>query len=238
MTPEERLAKFKPRPFWVRYCVHYLAMFLCSLFTKTSVIGKQNLPRRGPYIIAANHFNVFDPPFVIHAIQKPISFLAASDTVFTRIEYFALWLYGFIPTNRSNLNPSTIKMSKRVLKDRELLGIFPEGDTEGDELRKPKAGVVYLSASHMVPIVPLGVYGLKKSLWYYLFKGVRPRTTIKIGKPFGPYSISKDKAERESELLDIGNEVMCRIAALLPKKTHGIFSNDPKIEKYKKENES
>ena len=93
-------------------------------------------------------------------------------------------------------------MSKKVLKDRELLGIFPEGDTESDELRKPKAGVVYLSASHMVPIVPLGVYGLKKSLWYYLFRGVRPRTIIKIGKPFGPYSISKDKAERESELLE------------------------------------
>ena len=88
-------------------------MFLCSLFTKTSVVGKQNLPRKGPYIIAANHFNVFDPPFVIHAIQKPISFLAASDTVFTRIEYFALWLYGFIPTNRSNLNPSTIKCPRK-----------------------------------------------------------------------------------------------------------------------------
>ena len=171
-------------------------MFLGSIFTKTRVIGKHHLPEKGPYIIAANHFNVFDPPLVIYAIQKPISFLAASDTVFTFVENLALWLYGFIPTNRSNLSPSTIKMSKRVLKNRGLLGIFPEGDTEGEELRHPKAGVVYLSASHMTQIVPVGIYGLKKSLWSYLLDGVRPQITVKIGKPFGPYTLSKDRKKK------------------------------------------
>ena len=238
MSAEERLKKFKPRPFWVRYCIHYIAMFLGSIFTKTRVIGKHYLPEKGPYIIAANHFNVFDPPLVIYAIQKPISFLAASDTVFTFVENLALWLYGFIPTNRSNLSPSTIKMSKRVLKNRGLLGIFPEGDTEGEELRQPKAGVVYLSASHMTQIVPVGIYGLKKSLWSYLLDGVRPQITVKIGKPFGPYTLSKDRKKKEDDLIQIGNEVMCRIAALIPDKTHGVFSNDPKINQYKKENES
>lgn len=213
-------------------------MFLGSIFTKTTIIGKDNLPKKGPYILAANHFNVFDPPFVIYAIQKPISFLAASDTEFTLVEYFALWLYGFIPTNRSNLNPSTIKMSKKVLNSGGLLGIFPEGDTESDQLRAPKAGVVYLSASQKASIVPIGVYGLKKSLWYYLFRGVRPHIEIKIGKPFGPYTLSKDKINRENELVEIGNIVMCRIAALLPKTTHGVYSNDPKVEQYKKGNEN
>ena len=237
MSPEKRLEKFTPRPFWVRYCIHYLAMFLGSLFTKTTITGKHHLPQRGPYIIAANHFNVFDPPFVIYAVQKPLNFLAASDTTFTFVEYLALWLYGFIPTNRSNLNPSTIKMSKKVLKDSGILGIFPEGDTESDELRKPKAGVVYLSASHKSPIVPIGIYGLKKSLWHYLLKGIRPKIVIKIGKPFGPFVLSKDKKNRERELIKIGDKVMCRIAAVLPDKTHGIYSNDPKINKYKKQNE-
>ncbi len=212
-------------------------MFLGSLFTKTTIIGKNHLPKEGPYIIAANHFNVFDPPFVIYAIQKPINFLAASDTVFTFVENLALWLYGFIPTDRSNLSPSTIKISKKVLKDNEILGIFPEGDTESDELRKPKAGVVYLSATHKSIIVPVGIYGLKKSLWHYLIKGVRPHITVKVGKPFGPFNLSKNKTNRDDELIKIGDKVMCRIAALLPSKTHGIFTNDPKINKYRKQNE-
>ena len=51
MSAEERLKKFKPRPFWVRYCIHYIAMFLGSIFTKTRVTGKHYLPEKGPYII-------------------------------------------------------------------------------------------------------------------------------------------------------------------------------------------
>ena len=237
MNQSARLESFKPRPYWVRYGVHYLALFLGSIFTKTTIIGKRNLPKNGPYIIAANHFNVFDPPFVIYGIQKPISFLAASDTQFTFVEFCALWMYGFIPTNRTNLNPSTIKMSKKVLLKGDILGIFPEGDTENDELREPKAGVVYLSASSKAPIVPVGIYGLEKSLWSYLWKGIRPKITVKIGKPFGPYQLSKNKVEKEKELFDIGAEVMCRIAALLPSKTHGVFSGNPLVKIYKKENE-
>jgi hypothetical protein len=59
---------------------------------------------------------------------------------------------------------------------------------------------------------------------------------IKIGKPFGPFVLSKDKKNRERELIKIGDKVMCRIAAVLPDKTHGIYSNDPNINKYKKQN--
>ena len=44
--------------------------------------------------------------------------------------------------------------------------------------------------------------------------------------------------KKEDDLIQIGNEVMCRIAALIPDKTHGVFSNDPKINQYKKENEN
>ena len=68
--------------------------------------------------------------------------------------------------------------------------------------------------------------------------GVRPQITVKIGKPFGPYTLSEDRKKKEDDLIQIGNEVMCRIAALIPDKTHGVFSNDPKINQYKKENES
>ena len=87
------------------------------------------------------------------------------------------------------------------------------------------------------PIVPIGIYGLEESLWSYLLRGVRPRISVKIGKPFGPYELSKHKADKEKDITEIGNHVMCRIAALLPAKTHGAFSNNPLIEKYKKENE-
>lgn len=236
MSVRTKLDLFKPRPYWVRYIIQYLTLFLGSIFTRTTVYGRHNLPKNGPFIIASNHFNVFDPPFVVCGIRRPINFLAASDTTFTWIEYFALWIYGFIPTNRTKLGPSTIKMSKKVLKNKNVLGIFPEGDTLSNELRPSKAGVVFLSTMEKSPIVPVGVYGLKKSLWDYTFSGVRPRITIKIGKPFGPYSMPNDRLKKEEALIDIGHKVMCRIAALLPSECHGYYKNDLTIKKYEKEN--
>ena len=46
--------------------------------------------------------------------------------------------------------------------------------------------------------------------------------------------LPKNKEEREVEIDKIGDEVMCRIAALLPDRTHGVYANDPKITIYKK----
>ena len=201
-------------------------------------MGRENIPQNGPIVLASNHFGYFDPFLLVHGIRKPIDFIMQKELGIEPHFLFAPMIYGAIMIDRNKVGPSTIKESLKSIKNGKILGIFPEGDTESDQLRAPKAGVVYLSASQKTPIVPLGVYGLKKSLWYYLFRGVRPHIEIKIGKPFGPYTLSKDKINRENELIEIGNIAMCRIAALLPKTTHGMYSNDPKVEQYKKDNEN
>ena len=101
--------------------------------------------------------------------------------------YWAVWLYGFIPTNRTQFGPSTIKMAKKVFDGKEILGIFPEGDTQDNKLRSAKPGVIYLSTLGQVPIVPMSIYGIKKGMWEYIFSGVRPKIRISIGKPLGPF---------------------------------------------------
>ena len=102
---------------------------------------------------------------------------------------WAVWLYGFIPTNRTHLAPSTIKMAKKAFAKKEILGVFPEGDTLSDELRSAKPGAVFLSTLGQVPIVQMSIYGLKKGLWDYIFSGIRPKISIRVGKPFGPFEL-------------------------------------------------
>ena len=77
---------------------------------------------------------------------------------------------------------------------------------------------------------------MKKGLWEYIFSGIRPNITLRIGKPFGPFKLPKDKSNKEKALKNIGDEMMCRIAALLPKKCHGKYINNPDVEKYNLEN--
>ena len=51
-----------------------------------------------------------------------------------------------------------------------------------------------------------------------------------------PYTPPKDKSVKEKVFQDIGDEMMCRIATLLPKECHGQYKNHPDIEKYHLEN--
>ena len=210
-------------------------MFLCSLGSRVKTFGRHHVPDEGPYIVVINHFSYIDPPFVIHALQKPISFLAASDQVIEAQFIWAPFLYGFIPTDRTNLAPSTIKNSIRALKNGEVLGVFPEGTSLSRVLRPAKNGAAFLSATAKTHLLPVGIVGLE-SAWENIFRGVRPSVQIRIGKPFGPFTLSKSKNDKERDLNKIGDEIMCRIAALLPENRHGAFKHNKTISEHRKKN--
>ncbi len=156
-----KLDSYKLLPKWIRYLSSYLNLFLCSVLLKPKIYGRKNIPQNGPYIIAINHFHIFDPALVAYAIRKPISFLAASDQDIDWQVLIAGKLYGFIPTNRQKLAPSTIKKAIQALQKGDILGIFPEATT-GPVLRRPKNGVTYLSLKSGCKILPMGIVGLEE----------------------------------------------------------------------------
>ena len=227
-----KLDSYKLLPKWYRYVMSYLNLFLGSILVKADIRGRQYIPKKGPYIIAINHFHIFDPALVAYSIRKPISFLAASDQ---EIEWYVILagkLYGFIPTNRSHLAPSTIKKAIQVLAEGDILGIFPEA-TADFALREPKKGVTYLSVKSACKILPVGIVGLD-DIWNNWLRGVRPKVSVRIGKPFSvPEEFPPDRNKREKLLSDIGNAIMCHIAALLPEDRHGYYSGNQKIKYYK-----
>ncbi len=230
------LDKFKPRAKIIRYLAGYLAMFISSLASRTRVTGRCFIPRSGPFIIVINHFSLLDPFFVITGIRRPINFLMASDMELGADMFWAPWLYGFIPTNRSKLAPSTIKRALKVLRKGEILGIFPEATSTSIELRIAKEGAAYLSVATGVPILPVGVHGTA-NLWPNLFRGIRQSVTVNIGRPFGPFKFSKDdRKDKHNALQHIGLEMMCRIGALLPVESQGIVKADPRVARYRAEN--
>lgn len=235
MSVRTQLDLLKPRPRWQRYVSGFLGLLIGTMLAKIIIKGRQHLPKKGPFIVAVNHFNLVDSFFAVFAIQKPLVFLMGSDQVIDWFNYWALWLYGVIPVNRKRMGPSTIKMATKYIKAEEILAIFPEG-TIGPTLRKPKPGAVYLSTLGQVPIVPLGIHGIDQPYFRYILKGVRPTIFAQFGKPIRPFKLPPNKQDREKELGRIGDEMMCRLAALLPEEIHGEYTGDPSIQKYRVEN--
>jgi len=225
----------RPRPYWVQYLSTYI-VFLLGLFVgKIKVRGRWNIPKRGPIVLASNHFGYFDPFLLVHGIRKPIDFIMQKELGIEPHFLFAPMIYGAIMIDRNKVGPSTVKESLKSIKRGKILGIFPEGGITSPVLTKAKPGAIYLAAMSKATILPVSVRGASKA-WENIFRGVRSRIYINIGKPFGPFNIKGTKDEKTKTLDKNSRELMCRIAALLPDKMHGDFSGDPSIPKYQKEN--
>ena len=229
------LKNLTPRPKVVRKLLGYLAMLLFSTLTKTKVRGRHHLPKKGPFIIVVNHFSLIDGAFVVFGMLRPGVFLMASDQHVDWFYFWAPWIYGLIPLNREQLAPSVIKKAIAAIKEGEILVIFPEATSHATKLRPAKKGAAYLSAITKVPVVPIGLEGTHKA-WESIFRGVRPTVKINIGKKFGPVNLKEYGDSKEDALEKFGDEIMCRIAALMPEKYHGSFRGRKEVLQYKKQN--
>jgi len=225
----------RPRPYWVQYISTYI-IFLLGLFVgKIKVKGRWNIPKEGPIVLAANHFGYFDPFLLVHGIRKPIDFIMQKELGIEPHFLFAPMIYGAIMIDRNKVGPSTVKESLKSIKHGKILGIFPEGGITSQVLTQAKPGAVYLAAMSKATILPVSIRGASKA-WENIFRGVRSRIYINIGKPTSPLDIKGSKHERTKKLKNASKELMCRIAALLPDEKHGDFSGDPSIIKYQNEN--
>ena len=66
-----------------------------------------------------------------------------------------------------------------------------------------------------------------------IYDSVIPKIQINIGKPFKPTAIPKNRLKRNKAIKVTGEEIMCRIAALMPDKYHGVYANDERVNSYR-----
>jgi 1-acyl-sn-glycerol-3-phosphate acyltransferase len=125
------------------------------------VHGAENLPRKGPVIVACNHVGVADGPLLAIFGPRPVHAL-------TKIEMFKGFLghllraAGQIPVYRRGADPAAIKGCLRVLRDGRVLGIFPEGARGAGEFDRFHRGVAYLAMVTGAPVVPVVQFGTRE----------------------------------------------------------------------------
>ena len=226
----------RSRPYWIQYVSTYIVFFLSLFVCKIKVNGRKNIPKDAPFVLASNHFGYFDPFILVHAIRRPIDFIMQKELGIELHFLFAPMIYGAILTDRNKVGPSVIKDSLKSIKKGKILGIFPEGGITSTELTKAKPGAVFIASKAGTKILPVSVSG-GDNAWDDLFKGIRSRIIVNIGKPFGPLEITGTKDDKISKLDSYSKELMCRIAALLPDDRHGEYFNDKSIVTYRDENQ-
>src|SRR5437867_3718321 len=90
--------------------------------------GLENVPDRGPVIIAGNHPSYLDPALVGLPLKRPIRFMAWDALFKVPILGLVIKVIGAFPVDiRRGKGEAAFLEACRVLKSGQVLGIFPEG---------------------------------------------------------------------------------------------------------------
>jgi 1-acyl-sn-glycerol-3-phosphate acyltransferase len=134
---------------------------------------------------------------------------------------------GGIWINREEADVHALREARQFLKDGGMLGIAPEGTrSQTGALIQAKTGVAYLADKAGVPVIPGAVYGSESAI-RQLFHLRRPAIHFQFGKPLMLTPLSR--SNRDADLQRNTDEIMCRIAAMLPERYWGVYAGHPKL---------
>lgn len=203
--------------YWVIKAI--LKPILKSVY-RIRVEGLENVPRRGAAVIAANHLSFLDSFFIPLVIpRRRVTYLAKAD-------YFKSWktswffrMVGQIPTEREGGEKSqrALETALGVLKEDQLLGIYPEGTRSPDGLlHRGRTGVARLALTADVPVIPCGLVGteqvMPKEAKFPRLKG-RLSVDVRFGKALD-LSRYEGQARDRMALRSATDEIMFEIMSL------------------------
>ena len=189
----------------LRKIIVFLVYIFNVIVFRVKCVGQENIQNKGAYRICANHTSNWDAPILVSNLKIKVYVMAKAELFKNKfIKWFGDKCCVF-PVKRGMRDIESIKYSLKLLKDGEILVIFPEGTRKGLEKNgKAQNGVAYMAIRTGVPVIPVGIQGEMKP-----FRKVK----LNIGEPldFSQYKSNKP----EKEILDkVSKEIMDNIIML------------------------
>lgn len=141
------------------YNITRLLFFLISkVFFKLEIQGKEVIPPKGPFIVAANHISYLDPPVIgLSCYPRKLYYFGKQELSYNPLFGFYLRKLQMIPVKREKSGPGSLLKAIKLLKSFPLL-IFPQGTRTWD-FEIARAGVGFLVKKTKVPVIAAKIYG-------------------------------------------------------------------------------
>ncbi len=214
----------------MKYIIRWLIRLLFNIIAHVDVKGYENLPKEGSFVIATNHLGIVDVPIAYYALDYWDMFVLIADK-WQQVGLFR-WVgkyFNFIFIDRYNADIKALRKVISLMEKNNILVIAPEGTrSRTGSLIEAKPGVSYLATKLNRPIVPVAITGTEdKALFGNLKKLRRAHITLTAGPAFTLPSLPREN--RDEALKQYTDEIMCRIAALLPEKYRGFYAEHPRL---------
>lgn len=203
--------------------------FVLAIIARVEIIGYDNVPPEGGFILAANHLGRLDSAMLYYAIDREDIIMPVAE------KYKTHWLFGplvralggfFI--NRFDADLQAIREVLRRLKKGGVFVIAPEGTrSKVEALQEAREGAAYFASKTGVPIIPIALTGTEDRVVVDNIKHFRKTHIVVRAGP--AFTLPTLKSQDEQALQAATDEIMCRIAAMLPEKYRGFYSDHPRL---------
>lgn len=204
VIPLSYLNARKPVQIMVKYWAK--SVFLV-MFKRLRIEGRENLDRKGKYILIANHSSLFDIVAIV-SFYPEVSWFGHERLMKIPVFRRYLKLIDYIPFRTPTVANTRQMMGELVEKTRDRsIAIFPEGTrTKNGKISPFYRGFIYLLRTTDISIMPItlnGFYELKPKNRFYIDFG--SRLGVKIHKP-----IPKDEliGKSDEEIVDTVKSVI------------------------------
>jgi 1-acyl-sn-glycerol-3-phosphate acyltransferase len=196
-TPKKIEYGWQPSKGWDRTIRAFFWLLFHTIWP-LRVKGAQYVPQEGAAVIVSNHLSLIDPFVVGFAAKRVVNFMGKEELFGLPVVGYIIRRLGSFPVDRSRRDPAATRIALTVLKQGELLGMFPEGtrSTTG-EMIEFRAGAARLAARTHAPIIPVAVSNTNRAMP----PGKLPRPArigVRFGKPIELTELYQNPKDEEA----------------------------------------
>ncbi|MCW5876110.1 MAG: 1-acyl-sn-glycerol-3-phosphate acyltransferase [Anaerolineales bacterium] len=185
---------------------------------------------KGPTIGVSNHLGRFDAALSLALVKRDDLIIMVAEKY--REYAFYRWMVKTLDMlflERHEADFGTLKEVLRRLERGGMLLVAPEGTRSTTEaLLEGKPGAAFLAARSGATVIPAAVTGSEdRVVKEQLRRFRRPLVRIVVGEPFTLPPMPK--SGRDEYFRQCTDEMMSRIAALLPERYRGVYKDHPRV---------
>lgn len=200
-------SKLKESKFYDRLRPIGKALLVKGLF-KIEYTGLENIPEDGGYIVASNHIHALDPVFIALGMKRQIHVMGKQELFKNPLIKAILTKLNGFPVVRGARDRQALDYAVRIIREKMILGMFPEGTrSKTFTPARAKAGVALIAKEAKADILPVAIYNDKK-----MKSG--SKITVRFGKPIPFEELGLNDESTKEELRASANNVMDKIVAL------------------------
>lgn len=140
--------------------VRTLLLLFYKIFYKVTIINGEKIENAKGVVISGNHLSNHDPLLFPAFFERKIRFIAKEELFKIPFVKQSLEATGAIPIKRGTFDRAAINSSIKLLKEGEVVGVFPEGTRSHSkelDLGQSHNGASFIATRAKTKIIPFAI---------------------------------------------------------------------------------